>query len=414
MSEAAERARGGPYFFLSYAHSPPLEVYQQEDQDRWVGRFFRDLNAAVRRYASPGSGLSAGFFDQEIPLSSDWKASLNQALGTAEVFVPLYSPGYFARSWPGREWACFHQRVTQAGIAAPLRRFVPVLWVPLSGQQDAPGLRDALAYSASVPEYAENGLRALLRLRPYRDSYMAVVQQLAKRIVVVAEESQLAPSDATDIDELKSPFAPEAASATFMVAVVAPTARNVPAGSDPSNYGDKITDWRPFPQHQRLPLAEYAKAVAERLDFAVMVTEIAKTGDRVTSWPGVILIDPWFNSDPAGFRILKSALSNLPPWVLPLLVPSSPEDLRLCELAEQVEGILQGPDSARTSEGRRVPGAVSSLQGFVSAMPVLVAEAERQYLRHGPGAAVPPGSSEAAPSDPEARPTRSPGEARDG
>ncbi len=412
MSEAAsERARGSHYFFLSYAHSPPLEVYQQEDQDRWVGRFFRDLSAEVKRHAAPGSGLGAGFFDQAIPLG---KASLNRALGTAEVFVPLYYPGYFARSWPGREWACFHRRVTRAGVAEPLRRFVPVLWVPLSGQQDAPGLSEALADCASIPEYAENGLRALLRLQPYHDAYAGVVEHLARRIVAVAQESPLPVSDITNIDEERSPFAPEAAAKRFMVAVAAPTVRNVPAGSDPGYYGEKITDWRPFPQHQRLPLAEYAKAVAERLDFAVMITEIVKKGERFTTWPGVILIDPWLYSDPAGLQILTSALSDLPPWVLPLLVPSLPDDLRLSELCERVESILQGADSTRPAESQRVPGAVSSLQGFVSAMPVLVAEAERQYLRHGPGATVPPGPPGPFSPDPAARPARAPGEAGDG
>lgn len=140
MSEsgAAESAeRRGSYFFLSYAHSAPLAGSPPEPIDQWVSTFFHDLSRAVQRCAPRGSRLQPGFFDQEIPLGSDWKASLARALETAEVFVPLFSAGYFMRSWSGREWECFEQRVTTAQIGDPMQRFVPVLWTPLPERQEA-------------------------------------------------------------------------------------------------------------------------------------------------------------------------------------------------------------------------------------------------------------------------------------
>ena len=112
----------GRYFFLSYAHSPPLASgwtgtgSASSDPDRWVRQFFLDLSESVREHASPRSGLAPGFFDHGISPGLDWKTSITEALGTAEVFVPLYSPRYFAWSWPGREWACFSDRMISSGI----------------------------------------------------------------------------------------------------------------------------------------------------------------------------------------------------------------------------------------------------------------------------------------------------------
>jgi len=84
---------------------------------------------------------------------------MSHALSTAEVFVPLYSPGYFARSWPGREWASFERRMTDSGVQNPLERFAPVLWIPLPPGHDETGLTEALELGAGQDGYAENGLR---------------------------------------------------------------------------------------------------------------------------------------------------------------------------------------------------------------------------------------------------------------
>ena len=372
------------YFFLSYAHSPPLAGTQQADPDQWVRRFFRDLTDSVERQASPGSRIDPGFFDQDIPVSADWKAALTRALSTAEVFVPLYSPSYFARSWPGREWACFRQRLTQVGFANPEQRLAPVLWIPLPGEQDRPGLEQAMAVGASERAYAENGLRALLRLTQYRAPYRLVVSRLAKRIVELAETAPIAPSAAPDIDEVPSAFNAGASAAVFAVAVAAPALPDLPADRDPAGYGSRSIDWRAYPQDQTLPLAEYAARVAEQLDFAVVVAGIEKTGDLPSNMPGVILIDPWFIADDRGLTALRSFVRGLPSWVLPLPVLDPLADASATKLAERVRAILGEAALARTATVRHAMKGVSSLKEFVSLMPILVAEAERQYLRHGP------------------------------
>lgn len=373
----------GSYFFLSYAHSPPLAGSQQADPDQWVRSFFRDLTDSVERHSAPQSGLAPGFFDQNIPPSADWKASLTRALSSAEVFVPLYSPGYFARSWPGREWACFSQRMLQAG-ADPEQRLAPVLWIPLPGDEQRPGLQLAMELGASEGPYAENGLRALLRLSQYRASYRLVVDRLAAKIVHLAETVPVAPSAAPDINDVPSAFTAETSAAVFTVAVAAPALPDLPADRNPAGYGDRSLDWRAYPEDQELSLAEYAAQVTEQLDFAVVIEGIDKTGDSPGSMPGVILIDPWFVADNRRLNALQSVVRGLPSWVLPLLVLGSVGDARAAELAERVRVILGEAAVARTEAARHATKGVSSLKEFVSLMPILVAEAERQYFRYGP------------------------------
>jgi len=352
------------YFFLSYAHSPPLAGTPPVAPDQWVRTFFRDLTESVRRRRP---GVTPGFYDQDIQLGSDWRASLAQALSSAEVFVPLYSPGYFARSWPGREWAYFERRLIDAGIANPIGRFAPVLWIPLQPGHQPSGLDQALAIGAGESAYAENGMRALLRLAPYRESYVKIVERLAGHIVELAEKTPIAPSAVRNID-VPSPFG-QSAAAVFAVAVAAGGASGI--------------EWRPFPAVQELSLAEYAATLAEQLDFAVLVADLAGAERQLGTNPGVILIDPWFAADEAGLAALRRAVSGRP-WILPIVVRNPADDPREAELAQLVRAFLDESQPVHTEMARQAVAGVDSLEQFVALMPFLIAEAERQYLRRGP------------------------------
>jgi FxsC-like protein len=372
----------GSYFYLSYAQSPPLAGTVQDDPDHWVRAFHRDLSDAVRAVASPHSSLGQGVFNQEISLRSGWKADLTAALSSAEVFVPLYSPGYFARSWPGREWACFFRRLITAGVESPIRRFAPVLWTPLPPDLDPPGPWEAMP--GAVPEYAENGLRTLLRLRPYRQSYEQSVRRLAAHIVDLAENSPVRPSDAPDIDQVQSEFRPEANGLAFAVTVAAPAATALSAGRDRTGYRAHSVDWRPYPGGQELPLAQHAARIAEQLGLAVIMNSIEKQGGQLTSWPGVVLIDPWFIGNDQGRADFESYIRQLPAWVLPLLILHPHPDARSMQLSDQIRGMLSNMPRGRGEVTSRAIAGVDSLASFAALMPYVAAEAGRQYLRHGP------------------------------
>ena len=159
-----------------------------------------------------------------------------------------------------------------------------------------------------------------------------------------------------------------------------------------SAYGASGSAWRPFFREQELPLADYAAIAAEQLDFAVQVTDIAKAHELFSRAPGVILIDPWYIAERHRLDVFRQAINNLPHWVLPVLVP----DVREASRAELLVGgirILLG--DARSEPARQGLSGVSSLSTFVTLMPFLVAEAEREYLWHGP-----PRRAIAGPSQP--------------
>jgi FxsC-like protein len=374
---------GQSYFWLSYAHSLPLAEGQLTPVDARVKAFFDDLSEAVRRRARQ-SHLATGYFDQEVPFApGDRKAALERAIGAAEIFVPLYSPGYLARSWPGREWACFEQRMLTARVQDPLHRFAPVLWVPLPPGSDPPGLSRALNLvpRAAALAYAQNGLLALMRLAAYRANYALVVDQLAALVVQTAEEAPVGPSPVPDISQVQSPFTPASDAAVFVVWVAAPALHEATEGSNRVAYGASASAWRPFAREQELSLADYAAMAAEQLDFAVQVIDIGKPDGLPGHAPGVTLIDPWYIADSRRLTILRQVASALPPWVLPVLVPDARGDTDSVLLAENVRLLL---GHAQSEPARQALSGVTSLLSFTRLMPFLVNEAERAYLKYGP------------------------------
>jgi FxsC-like protein len=379
------------YFFLSYCRSAPLPGSSQESPDHLVDRFFSDLSEAVQDRASHAAVAVAGFFDQRLPPGSNLKRVITQSLSAAQVLVPLYSVAYLMNSWSGREFACFRQ-LKEASRVNPVQRLAPVLWAPLAGVGDPPGLREALEFVAE-PEYAANGLRHLLKNRAYHDLYAAVVSRLATRIVDIAESNPIdavAPSYLPDIEKVPSEFSPGAPLASFNIEVAAPTAATVPAGRSPDHYGDTALLWRPFSE-QELPLAEYARQIIERFDFNANVSEIGITRDMTRQRPGIIVIDPAFAATETG-RALLASLAGFPRWVLPLLVSGEPHDRLVRQLASQVRALLR-EDELPTEMARAGARGVESFDEFVALVPRLVAEAERQYLRHGKGRVPSPRSA---------------------
>ena len=382
-----------PYFFLSYARSDPLAGNPDEDADEPVETFFSDLTDAVRRHSSGGGEDVSGFYDQKIPVGSDWKQFRARALSAAQVFVPLYSVGYLTNSWPGRELACFKRRVEVAGRRNPLRRLVPVLWAPLAGVEYPPELRAALDSSVTEPDYADNGLRALLKLQSYQGLYQVVVDRMGAQIVEIAEHDPIEPVEPEkvgDIEKALSAFPADRRLPVFNIEVAVRTPASAAESRDPQAYGDTPEEWRPFPG-QELPLAEYARQLIKRFDFDVRVAPLGAEASPIRRRPGIIVIDPAFIVYEAGLAALRAVASTLPRWVLPLVVVA-PDDEPTAKLAARVLDILPKATALPAEWSGRVAHGVKSLDEFVSIVPVLVAEAERQYFRHRSSRSPVPGS----------------------
>ncbi|MGC5017730.1 TIR-like protein FxsC [Micromonospora sp. DT47] len=372
-------SKRGTYFFLSYAHSAPPQG-ARTDADVWVAQFFADLSAEVTRQARPKAGMRVGFFDQHIPLGADWKAALAEALGDAEVFVPLYSPGYFSRPWALGEQQSFRTRLAAAGATrAGTGHLTPVLWIPFPSWETHPELDEALDLGRDVPEYAENGLRALCMLASYRDQYRFLLDRLAARIVDTAERQPLGPSRAPGLDEVTRPAPTDP---DFVVAVLAPTRDRLPPDRDPGGYAANGRLWRPFGARQELPVAEYAASTAERLGLSARTANFEDAGELLDRRPAVLLIDPWIVAAPGAVASLAALVRGLRQWVVPLVVTDAddPQDAR--RLAGDVTDLLHDAGVPQVKQA-------CSMREFVDLMPALVTEARRQYLKHGPVVAFP-------------------------
>jgi hypothetical protein len=378
----------GRYFFLSYPRLPPLPAVPGVDladpPDDWARAFFDDLTAAVRARADPASGLCPGFLDSGLRADSAAKLALRDALGSAEVFVPLLSPEYLRRSWPGREWASFEQRMLEAGGADASIRIAPVLWVPLPAGEHPPGLAEALSlvHGAAAAPYAENGLRALQRLDPYHARYEQVVAALADRVVALAERTPVGPSLAPDPERVDGPFRPAGAGRVFAVAVATPAG---PTGID--------RGWRPFGPGQAAPLTEYALLAVEKLGFAVRLLEFEKSVDVLRRTPGIVLVNPALAvAGPAGAaEDFRTLMAELPSWVLPLIVVDQEDAHNVQEMMIFLDKTYKAYKS-RPNAVRRGLRGVRSLREFLAIVPFLVTQAEREYLRHDPIARSAPGA----------------------
>lgn len=372
----ANQVRHGVYFFLSYAHSAPPSERVRSDSDPSVGVFFADLAAAVADRAMPAEGMEIGFFDQHIPSGADIKVLLSYALGSAEVFVPLYSPGYFAKSWPIREQEVFQSRLRAASAVAPERHIIPILWTPLSsGEQTediAEDIARALSIGAGISDYGENGLRALCMLMSYQRSYQRVLSRLADEIVEVAERSPLGPSAAPDLDDVPDPVDEEP---SFLVAMLAP--RHVGLHAAQAVKGSENLWWRMYPGRRIPRVAEHAGSVAARLGLKTRVADFVEVEELFGENPAIVIVDPWVVAD-RGPAFLTSTFAGLPRWVLPLVLDGQRGD--------------PGPDSAMAEKA--VEGLANALQVSVNRvnsmdqldeiLPNVVARARRTYLREGP------------------------------
>lgn len=389
MTPGGEDPGPATCFFLSYAHTAPLDGEERAPTDYWVSKLFDDLSAAVRAAIPGGSTRRVGFFDGLLPAGGDWKARITRELGAAEVFVPLCSPSYFAMSWPGQEWSCFASRLAGKSADQARRHIAPILWTPLSRGQRTPGGIDPNSFAAERSEYAQNGLRALKMLTIYQESYRAVVAELAREIVRSAREIPLGPSIVDPLDSFPSAFRTEDSPADFLVAVAAPTEGTVPRGRDGRPYGRTSTDWRPFGDVERLRLAEYAVAAAERLDFSTLAlgaTEASRVGP---STPAVVLIDPWIAETGAEDSQVAALRQLFDPerrqWTLPLVVLDSTDtqsDKDREQLLDNLRRVLDSAGALTTEAARRGARGVGSIEEFATVMPVMVTEAERQYIKH--------------------------------
>ncbi|MEV3906625.1 TIR-like protein FxsC [Streptomyces canus] len=397
-----------PYFFLSYAHTPPWGP-EAGDPDHWVNVFFKDLCNHIYALTDLPAGAPAGFMDREMRSGEGWPEKLAENLAKCRVLVPLFSPRYFTSEMCGREWFAFNERVLHAratgvDVGSPI---VPALWTRVDHSALPDSVRHIHVDQAGYGDrYATNGLYGLIKLSRLRDEYEEVVLHLARRIVEAAHESPLPSGRPRAYENTPSAFKPQGTGPRHIrLVVAAPTQDDIPDDRDVRPYGEDAQDWNPYHAESTRPLVNLAEDLVRSLDYRVTVSsfddepaESAKSGEQEarSASPDILLLDRWALADEGRRLRLQAFDANSRPWVS-MIVPWSRADLQNHgedgrRLSEELERTLpQIADRGRRTDVRIAVNGVPTLKAFTDVLPAVVAHITRQYLKHAE-AHPPPGT----------------------
>ncbi|MFF8291652.1 TIR-like protein FxsC [Streptomyces sp. NPDC016309] len=392
-SPQARAADHRPYFFLSYAHTPRYGS-GGPDPDMWVERLFRDLCGHVMAMTDLPAGSPAGFMDREIRSGEGWSERLGEVLATCRVFVPLFSPRYFASEMCGKEWYAFATRAIyhHAKHNKPAEAIVPALWVPVPPEQ-LPGPAERLQFNHRDfgDRYVTDGLYGLIKLRIFAEEYERAVYELAKRIVAVADSAAISPGRPVDYRSAPSAFgAPGRGPRPLRVTVAAPSRHDLPDGRDPDYYGDMPLDWNPYHPDAARPLAYVTEDLVRSLNYQATVTSFdhdagPPDAKQPPSSPEILLLDRWALKDDERRERLAAFDAEHRPWVS-VVVPRNQTDHQSRAVDAELNRTLEETMPIKMGQGRAASRAaargVPSMEAFGQILPQVVEAAAQQYLRH--------------------------------
>jgi FxsC-like protein len=296
-----------PYYFFSYS--------REDAADSYLYRFHDDLarELAVRGRIHIGA---AGFLDKNQPIGAEWSKSTGDALGNCKVFVPLYSPNYFASTYCGQEWHAFTARIAahRQATGKSLASIVPVWWLPPIYELPAVVERIQDTRDQFGQEYREYGLRYLLQLKENESKYQDFLVRFATMLIAAGKNP---PGPRIGFDLLREPnaFAVAAMPAKPFRERTGPVVANirritfvVVVGSRDQMglvrttlevYGEGWDDWRPYHPVCTDPIALRAQgvAIAQRLvsqfhpadeDLFDLLQNAQERRELV-----VLILDPW-------------------------------------------------------------------------------------------------------------------------
>ncbi|MFG3283501.1 TIR-like protein FxsC [Streptomyces sp. NPDC048111] len=384
----------GPYFFLS--HAPAVRgAGGGPDPDMWVARLFDDLCHDVAALTALPAGARCGFMDRGPRPGAGWSDELRDSLASCQVFVPLFSPRYFASELCGKQWYAFAQRAIhhRAATGRPAEAIVPALWVPVPERQ-LPHAAAQLALGADGPgeRYATDGLYGLIKLRLLADEYRRAVHHLARHIVGAARATRLGPGRPPDHRTLPSAFGAAPGPRPLRVTVAAPTRDALPEGRDGAYYGASPLDWNPYHPDTRRPLALVAEDIAGSLNYRPTLASFDEEhppggpADSVPR-PEILLVDRWALQDEDRRARLAALDAADRPWIS-VVVPWNRDDPQSSAATRELTARAEATLPFRTSHGRPACRAaaqgVESLDAFEELLPQVVEAAAQQYLRHAP------------------------------
>jgi FxsC-like protein len=395
-------AATAPYFFLSYAHKSHGETRDDGEANYWVSEFFRDLCRSVERQANLPKGANSGFMDRERRSGNDWPIGVLQALAGCRVFVPLYSPRYFADDYCGKEWSYFARRRSDLSGAQDAL-IVPGIWDPVETER-LPKPARALRFGYRGGDaYEARGLYGIMKVSRYRAEYVRAVSDLAGWIVEAADSQPFREGPAVDHGALESAFGDirsargGSVAGRFRITVVAPRRDELPAErTDSSSYGASAMDWRPYAPDSPRTIAEDAADLARSLPYPVEVGDVHQherslLADDPRFGPQILIVDPWALLVPRSQQLLQRVNDGQRPWVQ-VVIPwnAADEESRRArgKLRAVLDATLQGKLAQAASISQMAAQGVPSPGEFELVLRQLIGVVAKRYLANA--AAFPP------------------------
>jgi hypothetical protein len=198
----ASSAKHAPYFFLSHSRLDG-DRHTRKRHSKALLKVYRDLSHLIHEIAEEAS---PGYLDIAQPLGEHWPSTLEAALGTCRVLVPLYSRDYFRSPWCGKEWSAFALREgPQYERSNYIPAIVPILWHKVASGNMPPCLAEIRYMGADLDTaYADHGIFGLRRVS--RAKYDSVLYKLASEIHRVANVTRLAPLGLPQVRSLPNAF----------------------------------------------------------------------------------------------------------------------------------------------------------------------------------------------------------------
>jgi len=311
----------------------------------------------------------------------------------------LYSPRYFESEACGKEWYAFARRALdhKAKHGSLIEAIVPALWATVKPANLPEAARVIqFDHQSFGRRYSRDGFYGIMKLGRYRPEYRQAVLRLARRIVDVAEQAQIAPvTPVDDFDSLPRSFGLSAgsnANRQLRITVAAPDLQALPRGREPSFYGASPLDWRPYQPTHTQPVAEYAAELTKMMGYTTTINTIAEeiseqAADDVPPALGLFLLDAWSTLSDHESEQIREFDRLAQPWVN-LMVPWSELDQQTQEAEKELRKHLQASVTQMLSRAhpkhRMAITGISSLSKFGDIIPLLVYNAERIYLKNLP------------------------------
>ncbi|WP_066361712.1 TIR-like protein FxsC [Herbidospora mongoliensis] len=388
----------GPYFFLSYAHTPPNGPDRKTN--RWVAKLFSDLCDHILELTNLTDASQAGFMDTGLLSGHMWQKRLSEALATCRVFVPLYSPRYFVSQNCGREWTAFIQRVNNQ--VGPNGRspevIIPALWTPMEPERLPQVARTIqFAHEQLGTRYRDEGFYGLTKLSARRHQYQLATWELARRIVEVGQSTWVKPSEPLDFASLPSAFDDFEAERPLTLTMVAPDIDHLPSGRSAYYYGRVPEEWNPFRSEDNFrSLCSYAIELAASHGFRPQPGSLsAYSPGALDAWqptgPEVMIIDPWALTEPDRLDALAGFDRAELPWVS-VIIPWNLLDDETRVHEPSLRAALEATLHKRLSDP--YTESIGSFSAFGRAFPQALSRAGNQFLK------------KATPYPPEGQPSR--------